>query len=66
MDTHEGAFVIVVEGRSGGAMRLVTDHQVKGIQTVIMLSAADDIDGVIGREHNAHVVGVMALEHFSG
>ncbi|MNF70985.1 hypothetical protein D3C84_529200 [compost metagenome] len=64
MDAHEGAFVIVVKGCAGGTVCFVADHQVERRQVVIVLGAADHVDGVIGGEDHAHVIGIVAFEHF--
>ncbi len=64
MDAHEAAFVIFAKGGTGGAVGLVADHQIEVGQAVVMLGAADDVDGVVGGEHHAHAVIIVALEHF--
>ncbi len=63
MDAHERAFVIFAKGGTRGAVCFVADHQVEGVQAVIMLGAADHVDGVVGGEHHTHVLGVVALGH---
>ena len=64
MDFDEIAFIVAIEGRSGCAMGFITNDQIKISQVVIVLRLMDDFDGVIGTEHHAHVLDVMALGHF--
>ena len=64
VDFDEVAFVLVVEGGAGGAVGFVADDQVEVGQTVVVLGLADDVDGVVGGEHDAHVLGVVALVPF--
>ena len=64
MNAHEVAFVIVAKGGAGSAVRFVADHQIKSGQAMVCLGTADHVDGVIGGEHHAHVLGIVALEHF--
>lgn len=36
------------------------------VQAVVVLGLADDVDGVVGGKHQAHVLGVVALGHLGG
>ena len=47
-------------------MGFVADDQVELAEPVEELGLADDIDGMVGREDDAHVLGVVALVDFVG
>ena len=65
MNLDEIAFVVIAKSRTRGAVGFVTDDQVKICQLLYLLGFADDVNGVVGAEHHAHVVAIVALEHFS-
>ncbi len=62
MDAYKGAFIIALEGSTGGAMGLVADNQVE-FGKALLLRLMDHVDGVVGAEHHRHMVGVMAGSH---
>ena len=66
VDFDEVAFVLALEGGSGGAVGFVADDEVEVRQAVQVLGAADDIERMIGGEDDAHVLGVVALGHSHG
>ena len=66
MDLNEVTFLFVIEGGPGGAVGFVADNQIEVIKPVLMLGAANDIEGMVGREDDTHVPGVMTFRHFAG
>ena len=63
MHFHETGFVLTVKSCARGAVRLVADNQVKRGQPMFPLRCTDDLDGMVGGEHHAHVLAVVALAH---
>ena len=59
MNTHERAFVIALESCAGGAVGFVADNQVEIGQAMLMLGVAQHLDGVVGAEHDGHVLVVV-------
>ena len=55
----KGGFVVAVKCCTGGAVRLITNNQVKFRQPVLCLRLMNDIDGVVGGVNNGHVLCVM-------
>jgi len=64
VDLDEVAFLVALESSASGAVGFVADDKLNLRQTVALLRAADDIKRVVGREDDAHVLGVVALLHF--
>ena len=62
MDAHEGAFIVAFERRAGGAVGFVANNQVKVGQPQL-LRLVNDLDGVIGAEHDGHVLIVLPRRH---
>ena len=60
VDADEGALVVAFEGGAGGAVCFVADDQVEVGQPVVVLGLVDDLNGVVGAEHNGHVFAVVA------
>ena len=55
----KGGFVAAVKRRAGGAVRLITNNQVKFGQPVLRLRLMNDIDGVVGGVDDGHVFCVI-------
>ena len=66
MDFYKVGFVIIVKGSARGAVRFITNNQVKISQVVQLLGFADDINGVVGGKNHADMVAVMAFADFLG
>ena len=63
----KGGFVIAVKRCTGGAVRLITNNQVKFRQPVLCLRLMNDIDGVVGGVDNGHCrAAVVAFVHGNG
>ena len=60
MNFDKGAFALALEGGSCRAMGFIADNEVKITETMKLLCLADDIDGMVGGENDAHVLGVVA------
>ena len=63
MHPDEMAFVAILEGCPGGTVCLIADNQIKSGQVVFTLGLVQYFNGMVGREHHAHVGIVMALGH---
>lgn len=63
VNAHEGGFLVVVEGGSGGAMGFVADDEIELGEAEFLLRFVDDFDGVICGKDDAHVPGVVPLGH---
>lgn len=48
MDFNEGAFILIAEGRAGGAVGFVADDQIEVGQSMALLGLAQGFDGVVG------------------
>ncbi len=57
------ALVLALELRAGRAVGLVADDEVEVGQPMGLLRLLDDLDGVVGRVDDAHVLGVVARVH---
>ena len=66
VDLHEVAFLLIVEGCSGGAVGFIADDEIEVRHAVEVLSLADCLDGMVGGEDDGHVVRVVAFPHFVG
>ena len=56
VDTHEVALVPARERSAGGAVGLVADDEVELGEIVPVLRGGDDLDRLVGREHDRHPV----------
>ena len=63
VDFHKAGIVFVLIGCPGGAVRLIANDQVKACQPVFLLRFADHLNGMVGGEHHAHVLAIVALAH---
>ena len=59
MHPDESAFVIPLIGGTGGAVRLITDDEIKIFQLMHLLSLMDHVDRMVGAEHHRHVILIM-------
>ena len=61
-NADEVAVILVFEGNASGAADFFTDHQIKCGQTMVLLRPGQHIDGMIGREHNYHLLGASIID----
>jgi hypothetical protein len=66
VDFDEVAFFLVIKSSSCRAVGFIADNEIKVGKPVEVLCLADDIDGMVGGENDAHVLGVVAFLHGGG